>query len=172
MIRTTLESMSSILGGADVIVNSAYDSLYHKDNDFGSRIARNQPLILKHESFFNKVSNPADGSYYIESLTNSFAEQALELFKEIEKGGGFVKQLFSGNIQRKIRESAEKEQQKYDKEEIIVLGTNRYPNMEEKMGDELQLYPFVKKKNRKTLIEPIVGRRLAESDEKERLEKE
>ena len=83
-----------------------------------------------------------------------------------------VKQLFSGTIQRKIRESAKKEQKQYDNEEIILLGINRYPKMEEKMGDELQLYPFVKKKKRKTLIGPIVGRRLAESHEKERLEKE
>ncbi|MBT8270875.1 MAG: methylmalonyl-CoA mutase, partial [Bacteroidia bacterium] len=69
MIRTTLECMSAKLGGADIIQNLPYDALYHKSNDFGERIARNQPLILKHESYFNAVLNAAEGSYYIESIT-------------------------------------------------------------------------------------------------------
>jgi methylmalonyl-CoA mutase len=55
--------MSAIIGGADAIAN-LYDSLYHKDNEFGDRIARNQLLVLKNESYFDKVNNPADGSYY------------------------------------------------------------------------------------------------------------
>jgi methylmalonyl-CoA mutase len=51
--------------------------LYHKDNEFGDRIARNNLLILKKRSYFDKVDNPADGSYYIENLTNQLAEKAL-----------------------------------------------------------------------------------------------
>ncbi len=74
MLRTTTECMSAILGGADAIANLPYDALYHKDNEFGDRIARNQLLILKNESYFDKVNNPADGSYYIENLTNQLAE--------------------------------------------------------------------------------------------------
>ncbi|MBT8269224.1 MAG: methylmalonyl-CoA mutase [Flavobacteriaceae bacterium] len=172
MIRTTMECMSGILGGADVICNFPYDGLYHKYNEFGSRISRNQPLILKHESYFDRVSNPAEGSYYIESLTSSMANGALELFKEIERQGGMVKQLFSGNIQRKIRESGDKEQELFNASELVLIGTNRYPNTKDKMEDELQLFPFVKTKKRKTLIEPIIGKRLAEAYEKERLENE
>ena len=60
MIRTTLECMSAKLGGADIIQNLPYDALYHKSNDFGDRIARNQPLILEHESYFNAVCNAAE----------------------------------------------------------------------------------------------------------------
>src|SRR5690606_30045419 len=69
MLRTTTECMSAILGGADVVSNLAYDVLFHKENEFGDRISRNQLLVLKHESYFDKVDNPADGAYYIESLT-------------------------------------------------------------------------------------------------------
>jgi methylmalonyl-CoA mutase len=58
----------------DAIANLPYDSLYHKDNEFGDRIARNQLLVLKNESYFDKVNNPADGSYYIETLTAQLAE--------------------------------------------------------------------------------------------------
>ncbi len=105
MLRTTTECMSAILGGANTICNLPYDSLYHKSNEFGDRIARNQLLVLKNESYFDKVNNPADGAYYIESLTEQLAEKALDLFKDIEANGGFLNQLKEGTIQRKIKES-------------------------------------------------------------------
>ena len=172
MLRTTTECMSAILGGANTINNLPYDSLYHKDNEFGSRIARNQLLVLKHESYFNQVTNASEGSYYIETLTHQLAEKALDLFKTIETKGGFITQLFDGTIQRKIKASAQIEQDKFNSQEEILLGTNKHPNPKDKMQDELELYPFVKTNIRKTLIEPIIERRLSEIIEKERLENE
>ena len=172
MLRTTTECMSAILGGANTITNLAYDALYHKDNEFGDRISRNQLLVLKNESYFDKVNNPADGAYYIESLTEQLAEKALTLFKDIEANGGIITQLIEGTIQRKIKESAEKEQELFDSGKEILLGTNKYPNKNDKMKNELELYPFVKTNPRKTLITPIIERRLAEKIEQERLAQE
>ena len=172
MLRTTTECMSAILGGADTIANLPYDALYHKDNEFGDRIARNQLLILKKESYFDKVNNPSDGSYYIESLTQQLAEKALSLFKDIEANGGFLKQLNEGLIKRKIQESADKEQSLFDAGKEILLGTNKHANKDDRMKHDLELFPFVKIKPRKTLITPIIEKRLAEKIEQERLEKE
>ena len=172
MLRTTTECMSAILGGADAIANLPYDALYHKDNEFGDRIARNQLLILKHESYFDKVNNPADGSYYTESLTQQLAEKALTLFHDIEAQGGFLKQLNAGIIQRKIQESANKEQELFDAGKEILLGTNKHPNTNDLMKDNLELFPFVKIKPRKTLITPLIERRLTEKIEQERLKAE
>ena len=172
MLRTTTECMSAILGGADAVANLPYDSLYHKDNEFGDRIARNQLLVLKHESYFDKVDNPADGSYYIESLTMQLAEKSLTLFKDIEANGGFLKLLNDGTIKKKIQESAAKEQELFDSKKEILLGTNKHPNKEDKMKHDLELFPFVKIKPRKTLITPIIEKRLAEKLEQERLELE
>lgn len=172
MLRTTTECMSAVLGGADAVCNMPYDAIYHKSNEFGERIARNQLLILKNESYFDAVSNPADGAYYIESLTDELAEKALQFFKEIEKGGGFLKQLKEGIIQKKIKESAEKEQQLFDSGELKLLGTNYHPNKTDRMKDELQLFPFVKHNPIKTLIVPIIGKRLSENTEQERLKTE
>ena len=172
MLRTTTECMSAILGGADTVANLTYDSLYHKDNEFGDRIARNQLLILKHESYFDKVSNPTDGAYYIETLTEQLAEKALFLFKEIEEKGGFITQLIEGKIQKKIIESAAKEQELFDTGKEVLLGTNKYPNKNDKMKHDLELFPFVKQKPRKTLITPIIEKRLAEKLEQERLSQE
>lgn len=172
MLRTTTECMSAILGGADAVSNLAYDALYHKDNEFGDRISRNQLLVLKHESYFDIVNNPADGAYYIESLTEQLAEKALLLFKDIEANGGFITQLIEGTIQRKIKESGEKEQELFDSGKEILLGTNKYPNKEDRMSHDLELFPFVKTNPRKTLITPIIEKRLAEKMEQERLETE
>ncbi|MBF6642438.1 methylmalonyl-CoA mutase subunit beta [Flavobacterium sp. J49] len=172
MLRTTTECMSAILGGADSIANLPYDALYHKDNEFGDRIARNQLLVLKHESYFDKVNNAADGAYYIESLTEQLAEKALLLFKDIEANGGLITQLIEGNIQKKISESAAKEQELFDSGKEVLLGTNKYPNKNDKMKHDLELYPFVKQNPRKTLITPIIEKRLAEKLEQERLSQE
>lgn len=169
MLRTTTECMSAILGGADAVANLPYDALYHKDNEFGDRIARNQLLILKNESYFDKVNNPADGSYYIESITQQLAEKALQLFKDIEKNGGFLKQLKEGIVKRKIQESADKEQALFDTGKKILLGTNKHPNPTDRMKHDLELFPFVKINPRKTLITPIIEKRLAEKIEQERL---
>ena len=169
MLRSTTEAMSSVLGGADAVCNMPYDVLYHKSNEFGERISRNQLLILKAESYFDVVSNPADGAYYIESVTQELASKALELFKQIEDGGGFIKQLLQGDIQKKIKESASKQQELFDKGSITLLGTNKHPNPMDLMKENLELFPFLKSNPRKTLIQPIIAKRLAEAIEQQRL---
>ena len=172
MLRTTTECMSAILGGADVVFNQPYDAIYHKNNEFGDRIALNQLVLLKEESHFDKTGNPADGTYYIETLTHQLAEKGLELFKNLEREGGFLKQLKSHTIQKKIKESAGKEQDKFDSKTNILVGTNKFTNATDRMKDNLELYPFVKTNSRKTLIEPILEKRLAEALEQKRLKDE
>ena len=172
MLRTTTECMSAILGGADLVCNMPYDVLFHKSNYFGERIARNQLLILKEESYFKFDKNPTEGAYYIESLQQQMAENALLILKEIEKGGGFINQLMKGKIQKKIQESAHKEQTLFDADTLILVGTNKYQNINDKMNHDLELVPFKKYIKRKTLIPPIIEKRLSEKIELNRLKQE
>jgi len=172
MLRTTTEMMSAALGGSNTIINLPYDALYHKDNEFGRRLSRNQLLILKHESKFSAINNPTEGTYYMEYLTKQLAEKALKLFKDIEKQGGFLELLKSGVIQKKIKEHAEKEQQSFDVNKQELVGIHVQQNMKEKMKHQLELYPFLKHNPRKTLVEPILTKRIAEPLEKKRLENE
>ncbi|MGB5319251.1 methylmalonyl-CoA mutase subunit beta [Eudoraea sp.] len=172
LLRTTTECMSAILGGADIIYNQPYDALYHKSNDFAERIGRNQLLILKEESYFDLVNNPADGAYYIESLTVQLAEKALQLFKQLEKGGGFLKNLKAHSIQKKIKESDAKEKELFTVAKEVLVGSNKYPNASDKMKTNLELNPFSKKKVRQTKIEPIIPSRLAATLEQNRLNHE
>lgn len=169
MLRTTSESMSAVFGGADYIGNLSYDVFFKKKNEFGERISRNQLIILKEESNL-KNADFTKGAYYIEDLTYEISKRSLEIFKEIEKGGGFVKQLFKGVIQRKIKESAGKKQKQFDAVDLVLLGSNKYPDPDEEiLKDNLELYPFVRKRLSKTIIEPLVPVRLSEKLEKRRL---
>ncbi|MDO6676015.1 methylmalonyl-CoA mutase subunit beta [Tenacibaculum sp. 1_MG-2023] len=172
MLRTTSECMSAILGGANTLANSSYDKIFHQPNEFGERISRNQLLILQQESELAEAQNIANGAYYIETITQQLAQKTLEVFKLIEKGGGFLKQLKEGVIQRKIKESADKEQQLFDSGELVLLGTNKIQNENDKMKNDLEVSPFLKIRNEKTLIQPIIQKRLAEKLEQERLQNE
>lgn len=172
MLRTTTECMSAIIGGADAVMNLPYDTIFHKNNEFGDRISRNQLLILKNESYLDKVNNPADGAYYIENLTHTLAQNALNLFKKVESHNGLLAGLLNGAIQKLINEAATKEQELFDTGKEVLLGTNKYPNKADKMKNDLELFPFVKKQSGKKLINPIIEKRLAEKVEQERLEQE
>lgn len=172
MLRTTTECMSAILGGANTISNLSYDRLFHYPNEFGERISRNQLLILKEEGYLKNAQHIATDSYYIESITKQLAEKSLEIFKEIEASGGFLQHLKKGTIQRKISENAKKEQAQFNSGELILIGTNKFPNENEKIKKELEMSPFTPKKLRKTLISPIIPKRLSEGYEQKRLKDE
>jgi methylmalonyl-CoA mutase len=169
MLRTTSECMSAILGGSNTVSNVAYDAVYHKSNEFGERISRNQLLILQQESYLAEAQNFADGSYYIDKITSQLAEKSLDLLKSLEKSGGFLKHLKKGTIQSKIAESSAREQEKFDKKEIVLLGSNMLPNKEDRMKHDLEIHPFLKKKHIKTLLPPIIKKRLSEPYEVDRL---
>jgi len=172
MLRTTSECMSAILGGANTIANVSYDEIFHKSNEFGDRIARNQLTILQQESYLNEAQSIANGCYYIEKITKQLANNALELFKSIEQAGGILKQLKEGTIQRKINESASVEQKLFDEDKITLLGTNMLINPKDRMKNDLEIYPFLKQNPAKTIIQPILSKRLSENLEKHRLDKE
>lgn len=138
MLRSTTGTMSAILGSVDSFMVKPYNAPYEKPTEFSERIARNQQLILKEESYLNKVADPAAGSYYIENLTNLMAEEAWKLFLKINEEGGFIKALRSNTIQQTIRESARKRDLNIATRREILLGTNQYPNMHEKLSIDLE----------------------------------
>ena len=172
MLRSTSECMSAILGGSDFIRNTYYDEIFKTKNEFSQRISRNQLLILKHESYFKIVENIADGTYYINYLTKALAEKSLNIFKDIEKSGGFIQQLFDGKIQLKIDQQFKSSLEKFESKELKLVGVNQYENEEDKMKAEIEKDTFLSQKARKTLIKPILRRRIAEKLEQKRLSEE
>ena len=139
LLRTQTEAMSAILGGADSVTVEPFDTVFRSPDEFSERIARNQQLILKEEAYFDKVADPAAGSYYIENLTNLMAENAWKLFLEIEEKGGFLSGLKTGFIQNAISESAKERLTDSAMRKNILLGTNQYPNLNEKISETADL---------------------------------
>jgi len=129
MLRTTTESMSATLGGVDSLSVLPFNEVYENSNDFSERIARNQQLILKGESFFDKVADPASGSYYIENLTGELIQKAWDLFLQVDEKGGYYQAFTQGFIQKRVHEEAHKKNMDIATRRQSILGTNQYPNL-------------------------------------------
>lgn len=136
LLRTTTESMSSIIGGVDSMLVNSFNSVYEEPTEFSERLARNQQLLLKEESYLDKVVDPSAGSYYIENLTNSIAKEAWKIFLETDEMGGYIEALKKGYIQSKIKESSQKRDHAIAAGKESILGTNQFPNASESAEKE------------------------------------
>ena len=143
LLRTQTEAMSAALAGVNSITVTPFDKTYETPDDFSERIARNQQLLLKEECHFNKVVDPAAGSYFIENLTISIATQAWELFLKVEDEGGMLEAVKAGKVQEAINASNKARHDSVSKRKEILLGTNQYPNFNEKAGEKANLGCFI-----------------------------
>ena len=137
MLRSTTETMSAAIAGADSISVLPFDNAYKNADDFGYRIARNQQLLLKEESYMDKIVDPAAGSYYIENLTNNIAQGAWAIFLKVEEMGGYCRALREGYVQDQVEATAKKRDMDIATRRTTILGTNQYPNLLEKMGEKV-----------------------------------
>ena len=142
MLRTQTEAMSASLGGADSITVLPFNAAYEESNEFSDRIARNQQLLLKEESHFSKIADPAAGSYYIEELTASIADQAWKLFLEVQEKGGYLAALREGFIQAEIKKMAGKRDMNIATRRENLLGVNQFPNFTEKIEGDVDASVF------------------------------
>ena len=133
MLRTTTEAMAATIAGVESLTLLPYDVAFETPSDFSERIARNQQIILKEESYFDKIIDPSAGSYYIETLTNSLIEHAWELFRKVEETGGYIAALKNNFIQQEITKVATKRLDNVSKRIENLLGTNQFPNFNERI---------------------------------------
>tara|TARA_R110002050_G_scaffold157357_2_gene285940 strand:- start:822 stop:2639 length:1818 start_codon:yes stop_codon:yes gene_type:complete len=137
LLRATTEAMSAILGNVDGVFIDAYDKEFNNASDFSSRIAGNISTILKEESYFGKVANPVDGSYFIEEASTKIAKKALELFKAIEAQGGFYNAFESEFIQQQIAEIRQEKIKLISQRRLPMVGVNKYPNLMETVPSKI-----------------------------------
>ena len=168
MLRSTTGTMSAVLGGVDSFCVTPFDAIFEKPTDFANRIARNQQLILKEESHFDKVADPAAGSYYIENLTDSLAKAAWNLFLQIQDEGGYLAAVRKGSIQAFIKESATKKFSNVATRRETILGTNQFPNFTEtmKFTPEAWVFEADDRRAEDAEVETIVTFRAAQQFEK------
>lgn len=137
LLRSQTEAMSAALAGVDSITSVPFDTPYKTPDAFSERIARNQQFLLKEESHLDKVVDPAGGSYYVETLTVSIANEAWKLFVATDEEG-FFKLVSEGKIQAAVNESCEKRHTDVARRKEILLGTNQYPNINERAADKIE----------------------------------
>jgi methylmalonyl-CoA mutase len=142
MLRTQTEAMSAVLGGADSITVLPFNAVFEETTEFSERIARNQQILLKEESHLDKIVDAAAGAYYIETLTDSLAEQAWKLFLEVQEKGGFMAAFREGFVQNEIKAMAAKRDTNIAQRRDNLLGTNQFPNFSEKINKELDASLF------------------------------
>lgn len=135
MLRTQTESMSAVLGGLDSFTVKPFNHIFEESTDFSERIARNQQLLLKEESHLGQIADPAAGSYYIETLTESIAENAWKLFLDVQEKGGYLAAFKEGFVQSTIAATAQKRDMSVATRRENFLGTNQFPNFNEELPE-------------------------------------
>lgn len=156
-VHNSTAYLIALLGGADTVCYVPHDAFYIKENIESENESINTLAELK-----NRKIKSLQGSFYIETITEQLAQKALQLFKQIEKGGGFLNQLKNHTIQKKIKENAEIEQKEFNENYL-----NFYKNSE--ITDKIEIDPFPRKVSRKTIIQPIIQKRLSEDYEKTKI---
>lgn len=132
MLRNTTEAMSAAIAGVHSLEVTRFDKPYRKEaGEFSNRMSRNLQTILKEESHFDKVTDPAAGSYYVETLTASIADVSWKLFNEVEDNGGYIEAFKKGFIQNLVKEAAAKKDKNIATRRESILGLNQFPNFNE-----------------------------------------
>ncbi len=141
IIRTTLEAMTSVLGGTQSLHTNSFDEAIGLPTDFSARIARNTQIIIQEESQINHVIDPLGGSYYVESLTNSIVNESQKIIDEIEEQGGMAKAIESGMPKMRIEESAARKQALIDQGLDVIVGVNKYKLADETIDFDVREVP-------------------------------
>lgn len=133
MLRTTVSTFASAVGGADSVTNLPFDAAIGLPDDMGRRIARNTQIVLKEESNLYRVTDPAGGAWSMETLTSELAAKAWAFFQEIEGKGGIVAALESGFIQTAIAATMAERDKAIAKRKVPLTGVSEFPNILEKV---------------------------------------
>lgn len=157
MLRGTTEAMSATIAGVHSLEVMPFDASFENPTEFSKRIARNVELLLKNESHFDQVVDPAGGSYYVENLTQSIAAEAWKLFLEIEQKGGYTEAYKAGLIVERIKASAAAKDKNIATRRQTLLGANQYPNFTEVAGKEITAESVTRKQAEGNVLVPYRG---------------
>ena len=157
MLRGTTEAMSATIAGVHSLEVMPFDASFENPTEFSKRIARNVELLLKNESHFDQVVDPAGGSYYVENLTQSIAAEAWKLFLEIEEKGGYTEAYKAGLIVERIKASAAAKDKNIATRRQTLLGANQYPNFTEVAGKEITDESVTRKQAEGNVLVPYRG---------------
>jgi methylmalonyl-CoA mutase len=134
LIRTTVEAMAAVAGGCNELIVTEFDTLFSTNKNLAERMAVNQQLILKEESYLNKMADIACGSFYLENITDAIATEALQTFKRFENEGGFLNCLDKNIFFNEIATQAKHYEEFIATKKQIVIGVNKFKNEKENIS--------------------------------------
>ncbi|HDR05257.1 MAG TPA: hypothetical protein ENN84_08450 [Candidatus Marinimicrobia bacterium] len=133
VLRSATQTFSAIAGGVDGITVHPHDAAFQESSEFSRRIARNIQLILRDEAHLGEVSDPAGGSYFVESLTDELADAAWKLFQQWHAQGGFLNLFKGGELQKLTAEIHQKRLEQINKRKQHIVGVNAYVDLKTKV---------------------------------------
>ena len=131
MLRSTTEVFAAAVGGADAICSAGFDTAYGPEEGFSRRIASNAQVVLNEESHVARVSDPAGGSYFVESITDELSRAGYSVFQAIERAGGQEAALLSGHVHELIQEKAEMRRRDLRRRKQALTGVSEFANLSE-----------------------------------------
>lgn len=135
LLRGTTEAFAAVAGGCDSLHVAPFDEPLGLPNEFSRRVARNTQLVLREESHLDHVVDAAGGAWYVEKLTDELAQRAWALFQQIEAKGGMGAAIAEGFPQQQVAEVAAQRRKNITGRKDIFVGTNQYPNADEKLPE-------------------------------------
>ena len=126
ILRLSTEAVSAILGGCDTLQLSSFDPVGAVSPELADRITRNIHLLLREESGLDRVVDPASGSFYIDTMTESLCRESWKLFQEIEAAGGLKQAELDGRVAAMISPAAETREKAIHARKRSLIGINRY----------------------------------------------
>jgi methylmalonyl-CoA mutase len=136
LLRLTSAGFGAALGGADAVVLEPFTTPLGPPAAFARRQARNIQLVLMEEANLGRVSDPAGGSWYVESLTDQLARAAWAQFQEIERRGGLIAALSSGFVAQAVGEVRGRRRADYAEGRAGLIGVTMFPSRDAPPGVE------------------------------------
>jgi methylmalonyl-CoA mutase N-terminal domain/subunit len=126
IVRVGYQALAAVLGGTQSLHTNSMDETLALPTEQAVQVALRTQQLLAFETGVPNVVDPLGGSYYLESLTNQLEQEAESLFAEIEHVGGVVRGLEQGWFQRKIAESAARQQWEIEQHRRVIVGVNEF----------------------------------------------
>ncbi|HEY7567437.1 MAG TPA: methylmalonyl-CoA mutase family protein, partial [Gemmatimonadaceae bacterium] len=126
IVRVAYQALAAVLGGTQSLHTNSMDETLALPTEQAVQVALRTQQILAYESGVPNVIDPLGGSYYVEALTDQMERGAEEIFKEIEQVGGVVQGIEQGWFQRRIAESAARQQWEIEQRRRLVVGVNEF----------------------------------------------
>ncbi len=134
VVRVAYQALAAVLGGTQSLHTNSMDETLSLPTESAVQVALRTQQILAYETGVPNVMDPLGGSYYIEALTDQLEREAEEQFARIGEIGGVVKGLEDGWFQKRINESAARQQWEIEQRRKLVVGVNEFVTDEEELS--------------------------------------